>query len=82
MFPEISNLPVAAPLQPKQVYMVASGDSRLAANRICWPAQENVERAVIEVFAAEGWTVRRAHAYDDIEGHGFISGQRMGMDVF
>ncbi len=62
--------------------MVASGDSRPAANKTCWPAQAGVEEAVKKVFEAEGWNVLRAHAYDDSQGHGFISGQRMGMDVF
>ncbi len=79
---ELSDLPVPHPLQPKQVYMVASGDSRPAANKTCWPAQAGVEQAVTKVFEAEGWNVLRAHGYDDSQGHGFISGQRMGMDVF
>jgi len=31
---------------------------------------------------AEGFTLRRAHPYRDDLGHGFISSQRMGMDIF
>jgi hypothetical protein len=27
-------------------------------------------------------TLRRAHSVDEATGHGFISSQRMGMDVF
>ena len=63
-------------------YLVASGDLRLPANETCWPAQAELESKLSEVFAAEGVTLERAHAYDDKEKHGFISSQRMGMDVF
>ncbi|MGH9629406.1 MAG: fucose isomerase, partial [Bryobacteraceae bacterium] len=79
---ELASLPAYPPAQPKQVYMVASGDSRPAANRTCWPAQAKVEGSVTEAINAEGWSVQRAHGYDESQGHGFISGQRMGMDVF
>src|SRR5688572_6074017 len=41
-----------------------------------------MERRVIEAFAREGITVKRGHSYDSKEQHGFISSQRMGMDVF
>ncbi len=64
------------------VYLVASGDLRLSANQQCWPAQQAMEAALGRAFAAEGVTVRRAHGVDPVEGHGFISSQRMGMDVF
>ena len=65
-----------------EVYLVASGDLRLSANQECWPAQADMERRVVEAFAREGVVVHRAHAYDEQERHGFISSQRMGMDVF
>lgn len=65
-----------------EIVLVASGDMRQAANRICWPAQEEMESAVIEAFKALGVAVRRAHPYDPIQKHGFIHSQRMGMDVF
>jgi hypothetical protein len=35
-----------------------------------------------EAFLEEGIKLRRAHAYNPALKHGFISGQRMGMDVF
>jgi len=69
-------------LTPKEIILVANGDLRLSANQMCWPAQEDMERRIGEAFAREGWTIRRAHAYDLGEKHGFISSQRMGMDVF
>ncbi len=62
--------------------LVASGDLRASANRLCWPAQAAMEERLTRAFAAEGVTLERAHAFDDEAGHGFISSQRMGMDVF
>ena len=41
-----------------------------------------MERKLTAAFAAEGVTLRRAHPYDPATRHGFISSQRMGMDVF
>ncbi len=67
---------------PNEAILVASGDLRLSANQMCWPAQEAMEKQVVAAFAREGITVRRGHAYDPVEKHGFISSQRMGMDVF
>jgi len=65
-----------------EVILVASGDSRLAANLVGWPEQNNVEQKVISAFADEGFTVRRGNPIDPDKGHGFIDSQRMGMDVF
>ena len=63
-------------------YLVASGDLRQSANQVCWPAQEAMEKLVIAACARAGLKVVRAHPYDPIQKHGFISTQRMGMDVF
>lgn len=62
--------------------LIASGDSRLSANQDCWPAQAEMERKLITAFQNEGVHIVRGHPYDPIEKHGFISSQRMGMDVF
>ena len=62
--------------------LVASGDLRLAANQTCWPAQAAMEKKLTEVFSSLGVTLERAHPYDETTKHGFISSQRMGMDVF
>src|ERR1019366_298201 len=72
--------PVAA--KASEVVLIASGDLRLSANQVCWPAQVEVERAVTKAVEAEGWTVRRGHPYRADLKHGFIYNQRMGMDVF
>lgn len=71
-----------APLKDNEVYLIASGDLRLSANQTCWPAQEAMEAQIVQAFANEGVTVIRAHDYDPVEKHGFISSQRMGMDIF
>ena len=65
-----------------EVMLVTSGDLRLAANRECWPAQREMEEKLTAAFAAQGIRLVRAHAYDETLKHGFISSQRMGMDVF
>lgn len=70
------------PLAPNEVILVASGDLRLSANQTCWAAQEEMERRIGEAFAREGMKITRGHAYDPVEKHGFISSQRMGMEVF
>ncbi|WP_125132810.1 fucose isomerase [Microbacterium sp. 10M-3C3] len=72
--------PIAAP--PRTAYLVASGDLRESANVAGWPTQAALEKAVGEVFDAVGWRVIRAHDVDPETGHGFISSQRMGLDVF
>ncbi len=66
----------------KEAVLVTSGDLRQSANEVCWPAQQVLERRLTACFAAEGVTLRRAFPADVAKGHGFISSQRMGMDVF
>lgn len=70
------------PISKNEAILVASGDLRLAANQTCWAAQHDMEQRVMAAFAKEGITVRRGHPYDPEEKHGFISSQRMGMDIF
>lgn len=41
-----------------------------------------MEQKISAAVAKEGWTIVRAHAYDEQTKHGFIWNQRMGMDVF
>jgi len=66
----------------RTVHIVANGDLRQSANRMCWPAQKRLEDAFTKVLRAEGWQVQRAHAYDPVKGHGFIDSQKNGIDVF
>lgn len=69
-------------VRENEVVLVASGDLRLSANRVCWAAQAEVERQLTNALRAEGFEVKRAHPYVEELGHGFIYNQRMGMDVF
>src|SRR6185312_7469272 len=66
----------------KEVVLITSGDLRLSANQVCWPAQEELERKLTEGLSKEGVTVKRAFPVDARTAHGFISSQRMGMDIF
>lgn len=66
----------------KQVVLITSGDLRPAANEVCWAAQAELEARLTEVFAAAGCDLIRAFPYSSDQRHGFISSQRMGMDVF
>jgi hypothetical protein len=65
-----------------EVLLITSGDLRLSANQVCWDAQRDMEQALTGAFAQKGIKLIRAHAYDEALKHGFISSQRMGMDVF
>ncbi len=65
-----------------EVWLVASGDLRLSANRSCWAAQEEMEKLLTKAIEKQGWKVRRAHPYDKEKEHGFIDSQKMGMEVF
>src|ERR1700733_6157209 len=74
--------PSHAALPLKKVILITSGDLRQSANQVCWPAQEELERRLTQAFREEGVSVERAFPVDAAKGHGFISNQRMGMDVF
>jgi hypothetical protein len=71
-----------APVVKDEVLLIASGDLRQSANKVCWPAQAEMEEKLTEAFKQEGITLRRAHPYIEKLEHGFIYNQRMGMDVF
>ena len=64
------------------ILVVANGDLRLSANRACWPAQEQVEKAVTAAIRLLGHDVQRAHSYDPEKRHGFIDSQKRGIEVF
>ncbi|WP_262001774.1 fucose isomerase [Microbacterium sp. Mcb102] len=75
--------PVSRPASaPKTAYLIASGDLREAANTGGWPVQVELEAGVTGVFNDLGWAVVRANDVDPETGHGFISSQRMGLEVF
>jgi hypothetical protein len=63
------------------IYLVASGDLRLAANQLCWPAQKAAEDALTSAISQFGRDVVRAHPVVPDKGHGFIDSQRYGLEV-
>ena len=77
--PVVSRRPSAA---PRTAYLIASGDLRESANIAGWPTQVALESVVTAACAEQGWTVVRANDVDPLTGHGFISSQRMGLEVF
>ena len=64
------------------IALVASGDLRDSANRVCWAAQQQMEQQLTAAIANFGRSVKRGHGYDASRGHGFISSQRQGIEVF
>jgi hypothetical protein len=79
------TLPAPAPrpaTQPRTAWLISSGDLRESANTAGWPVQHAMEVAIGDALGGLGWTVRRANAIDPRTGHGFISSQRMGLEVF
>ena len=65
----------------KEAVLITSGDLRESANLACWPAQKAFEQQLTESFARQGVTLHRAFPMSAATGHGFISSQRMGMDI-
>ncbi|WP_119695955.1 fucose isomerase [Microbacterium halotolerans] len=75
--------PVERPaLAPNTAYLIASGDLRESANTAGWETQRAVEAGVTASVEKLGWSVTRAFGVDPATGHGFISSQRMGLEVF
>ncbi|MDQ1608084.1 MAG: hypothetical protein QOE16_816 [Microbacteriaceae bacterium] len=74
--------PLEAAVPPLTAYLVASGDLRESANVAGWETQIALEQALGAAFTELGWRIVRANPIDPATGHGFISSQRMGLDVF
>ena len=69
-------------LAPRTAYLISSGDLRESANTEGWPTQARMEADVTAALGELDWTVVRANGIDPATGHGFISSQRMGLEVF
>jgi hypothetical protein len=69
-------------LKKRQIQLVASGDLRLSANQVCWPAQAQMEEHLRGALADLGYELIRAHPYKESEKHGFVASQKEGMQVF
>ncbi|MEO1991254.1 MAG: fucose isomerase [Pirellulales bacterium] len=66
----------------KKAVLIASGDLREEANRVCWPAQKALESSLQDAFSSLGWQLTRAHRASRSRKHGFIASAREGIDVF
>ena len=66
----------------RRAVLVASGDLREEANRVCWPAQKAMEADLGAAFARVGWRLDRGHAVSRTRGHGFLASAREGLDAF
>lgn len=64
------------------IQLIASGDLRESANRVCWAAQQQMEADLTTAIRSVGYAVERAHPYHAERGHGFLSSQREGLEVF
>ncbi len=67
---------------PNTAWLISSGDLRPSANEAGWPTQQQLESDVTAALDTLGWSVVRANPVDPATGHGFISSQRMGLEVF
>ena len=80
------NLAEAAPLigvGANEVLLVTNADLRESANVACWPVQEKFEHKLQVVLRDRfGTSAKRAHPVKADKGHGFISSQREGSDLF
>ena len=70
------------PAGKRRAVLVANGDLREEANRVCWPAQQKMEADLAKAFAAAGWKLDRGHAPSKSRGHGFIASAREGLHAF
>jgi len=66
----------------REVILIANGDLRVSANRVCWPAQCEMEAALAAAVKQCGYSLVRVHDTKPAEEHGFIGSQKEGMEVF
>jgi hypothetical protein len=57
---KLSTRNPSSKLKPGTVQLIASGDLRLSANQVCWPAQLAMEQELTRAIEAEGHRVHRA----------------------
>jgi hypothetical protein len=77
--PRIADRPATT---ARTAWLISSGDLRPAANNAGWPVQHAMELALGRALDGLGWRIERANPIDPLTGHGFISSQRMGLEVF
>lgn len=66
-----------------EVLLVTNADLRESANVKCWPVQQAFETKLENILGERfGVVLKRAHPIKADKGHGFISSQREGSDIF
>ncbi len=76
-------IPPQITVASKEVLLVTNADLRESANVACWPVQAKFEVRLEEAVTRRlGYQIKRAHLYKGDQGHGFISSQREGSDLF
>ncbi|HFN3490387.1 signal transduction protein [Proteus mirabilis] len=78
----LPKLPDVISAEANEILMVTNADLREPANVTCWPVQKKFEDKLAAALKAQGYTMKRAHKIDEARGHGFISSQREGCDMF
>src|SRR5258705_5627838 len=75
---------IPAPAAPpkNEAVLIASGDLRPAANKVCWPAQRDMEERLAGALAKEGWRGRRGDPLDEPAGHRVIDNPKRGIEGF
>ncbi|MDR1828407.1 MAG: signal transduction protein [Methylobacteriaceae bacterium] len=66
----------------KEVIVVTNGDLRESANVTCWPTEAAFEEKLRAALQKLGYTMKRMGEFHKERGHGFISSQREGSDLF
>lgn len=66
----------------REVLLVANADLREPANVTCWPTQDSYEHKLMAALEKLGYQIKRAHPIHADRGHGFISSQKEGSDLF
>lgn len=78
----LPKLPNVISAGHKEILMITNADLREPANLTCWPVQQKFEQKLAEALQVQGYQMKRAHAINEVRGHGFISSQREGSDMF
>ena len=80
------TLPASKPMikaGDQEVLLVTNADLRESANKECWPVQNKFEDKLQQALSSRfGYKAKRAHLFKGDKGHGFISSQREGSDLF
>ena len=72
-----------AKFSEKDVYLVTNADLRESSNRKCWPIAAEFELKLQNIVTSRfGRQLVRANVFKQDEGHGFISSQKEGNEVF